>query len=60
MKKNIKIDFKHINAYDDNGRVFIVIETETNEALFINKKLLDYIFEHDVKKLKNGSKKSTE
>ena len=59
MKKNKRIEFKHINAYDDNGRVFIVIETENNEALFINKKLLDYIFEHDVKKLdKNGSKEA--
>lgn len=57
--KNNKVQFKHINAYDDNGRVFIVIETENNDAIFINKSLLDYIFEHDVKKLKKNGSKTT-
>lgn len=50
---NKVVKFTNINAYDKDGRVFIVVETETNESIFINKKLLDYIFNNDVRKVKS-------
>lgn len=49
---NKTVKFTHINAYDKDGKVFVVIETETNERIFINKALLDYIFEKDIRKVK--------
>ena len=58
---NKTVKFTHINAYDRDGKIFIVIETETNERIFINKNLLDYIFDHDIRKVKpkDGSNKAT-
>lgn len=58
---NKTVKFTHINGYDKDGRVFLVIETETNERIFINKTLLDYIFANDIRKVKprDGSDKTT-
>lgn len=57
---NKTVKFTHINAYDKDGKVFVVIETETNESIFINKKLLDYVFTNDIRKVKpkDGSNKT--
>lgn len=49
---NKTVKFTHINAYDRDGKVLVVIETETNERIFINKTLLDYIFANDIRKVK--------
>lgn len=57
---NKTVKFTHINAYDRDGKVLVVIETETNERIFINKTLLDYIFANDIRKVKpkDGSNKT--
>lgn len=57
---NKTVKFTHINAYDRDGKVLVVIETETNERIFINKTLLDYIFANDIRKVKpkDGSNKA--